>query len=345
MDINRQREIGLEMAVAAGAIRTQAVIKNKSSCYEDILNTAIAEKGLDYVTKRVLESDPEWASQMLQHIPDLGDHRDALLNKAEESPASALNTLRHVANLGNHRQSLAAMAGSAATSLGNISAINFKCDGPVICKFTMYWINAGKPQPQTGDSTGAKWHWSSYMPEPQSQAIACHNFSFTKAPLEPGDEVWLAVSVKGETTACTPTSSLRFTYDPTTVNCANFVLSGPVDSNTLAFSSMGAAAPMVKVSVSSDGVVTCTPDTVNVYRSSQTGVQWQMETPDYEFTDIKIYGAHTEDFGAPTFNSDNTIMTVTDTVADLDPFTYCIYWKNTVTGQTGNFDPGIKNKD
>ena len=102
---------------------------------------------------------------------------------------------------------------------------------------------------------------------------------------------------------------------------------------------------MVTVSISSDGVASFSPDEVNVYRSSQTGVQWQMKTPDYEFTGIDIQGPNTQDFGAPTFNTDNTVMTVTDTVADLDPFTYTIHWKNTQTGQTGKFDPGIKNNN
>ena len=342
MDVKLQRQIGLEMAVAAGATKTQAAIEDKSSCYENILKAAVEEKGLEFVTEKVLESDPEWASQMLQHIPDLGAHRDALLNKAKESPASALHALRFVADLGNHQQSLVAMAGRDATSLGNISAINFKCDGPVICKFTMYWTNAGEPQPQTGYPNSSDWHWSGKLPEPQSQTIACHNFTLVNAPLEAGDEVWIYVSVEG---GKDPISPLRFTFDPTTVNCANFLLSGPGDSNTLAYSSMSVAAPMVTVSISSDGVASFSPDVVNVYRSSQTGVQWQMKTPAYEFTGIDIQGPDTQDFGAPTFNADNTVMTVTDTVADLDPFTYTIYWKNTQTGQTGKFDPGIKNKD
>lgn len=342
MDVKIQRQIGMEIAEAAGATRTQAAIEDKSRCYEDILKTAIEEKGLDFVTEKVLESDPEWASQMLLHIPDLGAHREALLEKVKESPASALHALRFAGDLGGHQQSLAAVAGREATSLGNISAINFKCDGPVICKFTMYWMNAGNPQPQTGYPNTSEWLWSSKLPEPQSQTIACHNFAKVLAPLEAGDEVWIYVSVEG---GKDPISPLRFTYDPTTVNCANFLLSGPVDSNTLAYSSMSVAAPMVTVSISAEGEASFSPDVVNVYRSSQTGVQWQMKTPNYEFTGIDIEGPHTQDFGAPTFNADHTVMTVTDTVADLDPFTYTISWKNTQTGQTGNFDPGIKNKN
>ncbi len=342
MEAELQRRLGLKLAVAAGAARTQAAIKNESNCYEEILKAAVEDVGLDTVTEKVLESDPEWASQMLQHIPDLGAHRDALLEKATASPASALHALRFVADLGSHKQSLVAAAGRDAVSLGNISAIHLKNDAGIVCQFTMYWTNANQSQPQTGYPNNKNWAWSSKLPVGQSQTMACRNFALADAPLEAGDEVWIYVWVESGKDVVSP---LRFTYDPTNVNCANFAISGPVDSNTLGYSAMAAAAPVVTVSISPDNVASYSPDEIVVHRSSQTGIQWQMKTANYVFTGIEINGTDIQDFGEPAFNADKTVMTVTDTVADLESFTYDVHWKNIQTGQTGSFDPGIKNQD
>jgi hypothetical protein len=112
----------------------------------------------------------------------------------------------------------------------------------------------------------------------------------------------------------------------------------------LGYDGLGVAAPMVEVAISSEGKVTCNPDQVEVSRSSNTGIQWTMATPGYIFTGIDIDADGKQDFGAATFNEDKTVMTVTDTVRDLQVFTYSVCWKNTQTGATGSFDPGIKNK-
>ena len=290
----------------------------------------------------MLESDPEWASEMLQHIPNLGDHRDALLKKAATSPSSALHALRFVDDVGSHHQNLVLAAGAGAASLGNISAIHLKDSGGFDCQFTMYWTNAGKPQPQTGYPNSGEWVWSSTLLLGQSQTMACRNFALNNAPLEPGDEVWIYVSVKGGKDANSP---LRFTYDPTTVNCAEFTISGTTTDNSLGYSQMSAAAPMVQVSISANGEASYSPDEVVVERSTDTGVQWHMKTAGWEFTGIEITGDVGHDFGEPGFNADHTIMTVTDTVADLGEFKYLVNYKNTATGEARSFDPGIKNKD
>lgn len=75
MDAKIQRRAGLRLALAADAASTQKAIKDETSCYQEILTAAVDDVGLDTTVAKVLESDPEWASQMLQHIPDLGAHR------------------------------------------------------------------------------------------------------------------------------------------------------------------------------------------------------------------------------------------------------------------------------
>lgn len=344
MDVKTQRRAGMRLAIAARAGKTKDVIADESSCYEKILNTAINEAGLDAVSAKVLESDPEWASQMLQHIPDLGAHRDALLQKAATSPAAALHALRFASNLGNHQQSLMLAAGSAVVSQGNISAIHLKDSAGFNCKFTMYWIDAnGQTQPQHSYPNSGDWLWSSDLMLGQSQTMACRNFARLDAPLKAGDEVWIFVKIDSGDKS--NESALRFTYDPTTVNCAEFAISGTTTDNTLGFSKISAAAPLVTVNISKEGKASCTPDEVVVYRSSDTGVQWQMVTAGYVFTGVDINADGVPDFGIATISNDGKTMTVTDTVADLGLYTYGVTWKNSQTGQTGFFDPGIKNKD
>lgn len=347
MDVKTQRRVGMRLAIAAKALKTKEAIGDESSCYEDILKAAIDEAGLDTVTSKVLENDPEWACQMLQHIPNLGAHRNALLAKAATSPAAALQALRFVSDLGNHQQSLVLAAGSAAVSQGNISAIHLKDSAGFNCKFTMFWIDQnGQTQPKHAYTDSGSWVWSSGLMLGQSITVACRNFALNDAALNAGDEVWIYVKIDSGDKY--NESALRFTYDPTTVNCAEFAISGTTTDNTLGFSKISAAAPMVQVSISKkDGkdVATCSPDEVVVYRSSNTGVQWHMESADYVFTGIDINEDGVPDFGAANISAEGKVMTVTDTVADLGTFAYCILWKNTKTNETGKFDPGIKNKD
>jgi hypothetical protein len=341
MDAKIQRRAGMRLALAANAADTQEAIKDESSCYKEILTAAVADVGLDTTVAKVLESNPEWASQMLQHIPDLGAHRDALLQKAASAPASALDALRNVPDLGSHRESLVLAAGRDAQPLGNISAFHLKDSGGFDCQFTMYWIHAGETQPKKAYPDSSKWTWSSTLLLGQSQTMACRNFALVDAPLEAGDEVWIFVSVKGGKDNESP---LRFIYDPTTVNCAVFTISGTTTDNALGYSQMTAAAPMVKVSIAGDKA-TCSPDEVVVQRGIDTGVQWHMDTAGYKFTGIDINADGTQDFGAATLSSDGSVMTVTDTVTDLGTFTYDVLYENTATHEKGSFDPGIKNKD
>ncbi|MCP4045424.1 MAG: hypothetical protein GY732_05485 [Gammaproteobacteria bacterium] len=342
MNVEQQRRAGLRLAVAAGAEKTQAAIKDESSCYDDILKAAISDAGLGTVVAKVLESNPEWASQMLQHIPDLGEYRDDLVKKAATSPSAALNALRSAPNLCGLQQGLILAAGSAAVSQGNISAIHLKDSAGFDCQFTMYWINNGQTQPAHSYPNTSDWKWSSVLLLGQSQTMACRNFALNDAPLEAGDEVWIYVDIKSGNKH--NESLLRFTYDPTTVNCAVFAISGTTTDNTLGFSQITAAAPMVQVTIANDKA-SCSPDQVEVSRATDTGVQWHMNTAGYVFTGIDIDNDGKNDFGAATISSEGTVMTVTDTVRDLETFTYCVLYKNTATGEAGSFDPGIKNKN
>jgi hypothetical protein len=62
----------------------------------------------------------------------------------------------------------------------------------------------------------------------------CSDFaaSPSTAPLNAGDEIWMYVWVAGGKDNETP---LRLTYDPNSAATANFVITGGVDNNELAF--------------------------------------------------------------------------------------------------------------
>lgn len=340
MDAQEQRAAGLRMAIAAKALKTKAAIKDVDSCYEDIFKAAIADVGLNETVARVLEGDPEWASQMLATIPDLGNHREALLHKAAESPGSALQALRNVADLGDARQTILAAATPQVASIASVSAFSLKDSAGFNCSFTLYWENDGKLQPLTGNPNKNHMVWSPTLMLGQSTTVACRNFSLTEAPLQDGDTIWMFVSVHSGSKH--NESKLRFTYDSSTIQCADFVISGTTTDNTLAYSGLSNAAPIVKVSISG-GTATCSPDTVDVHRKSQTGIQWVMETEGYQFTGISVTGNNTSDFSEPVITNNGTVMVVTDTVEDLEEYSYTVEYK-AADGTAGSFDPGIRNR-
>ena len=71
-----QRPLGVKLAKQLGAVKTLAVIKDKTSTHEDIFKAAIAEVGMDKFVKCILEQEPSWAHYALRFIPNLGVHQD-----------------------------------------------------------------------------------------------------------------------------------------------------------------------------------------------------------------------------------------------------------------------------
>jgi len=110
MKCHEERQLGAQLANAAGGSQTRTAIEDKNKGFEEILRTAANEccekGGLDVLIDNILIGPPRWAYAALRYLPDVGSRRDELLKKAAGDPSAAFHTLRHVSNLGNHRELL-----------------------------------------------------------------------------------------------------------------------------------------------------------------------------------------------------------------------------------------------
>jgi hypothetical protein len=235
MEHDEQRLLGMKLAKASGTSfqSTQSAIESKNSCFESILQIAVQEAGIDAMVAQVLQGPPEWAFNTLRYVPNLGQHRDALLKKVAEDREWANNALRLVPNLGSSRDILARSAGPLAQTYGNISGMNLQDQGGYDCKWTLYWVNNGQTQPKTAYPSNSDWNWSSVLLLGQSSGrINLSTFSLPKAPLQPGNEVWMYMYVYGGYDIESP---IHFIYDPNTAGTANFTCSGTTTSDKLGF--------------------------------------------------------------------------------------------------------------
>lgn len=95
--------------------------------------------------------------------------------------------------------------------------------------------------------------------------------------------------------------------------------------------------------------VTCVPDPVVVKKALNNGIQWTANVTGYTFTGVDIDGnpAPTEDFGAPQISTDpagRSVMSVSDDLADYNDHSYTLVYTQP-DGETGRFDPTIKNEN
>jgi hypothetical protein len=108
MNCRSERQLGAQLANAAGAKQTQAAIEDQS--FPDIFKIAADEcrerGGVDALIDNVLQGPPRWSYAALRYLPDVGSRRDELLQKAAGDPSSAFHTLRHISDVGNHRDLL-----------------------------------------------------------------------------------------------------------------------------------------------------------------------------------------------------------------------------------------------
>lgn len=234
MNHDEQRQFGIKLIQSGGSWRkTQAAIESKTSCFESILQTAVDEAGLDAVVSQVLQGPPEWAYNTLRYLPNLGQHRDALLKKTSEDREWALHALRLVPDLGNRRDFLTKTVGDLAQTNGNISGMDLLDQGGYDCKWTLYWVNNGNVQPKTSYPKNSDWHWSSVLLLGQrSGRIELSKFALPKAPLQAGNEVWMYMYVYGGYDIESP---IHFVYDPNTAGTAQFTSSGTTTSDNLGF--------------------------------------------------------------------------------------------------------------
>jgi hypothetical protein len=96
-----------------------------------------------------------------------------------------------------------------------------------------------------------------------------------------------------------------------------------------------------------NGVASSNPDPVSVSRSTQDGITWTFATAGYTFTGVSIDGvaAPTGDFGTPQISTNNagrSVMSVSDSVADLDTYSYTLEYVD-AQGRPGRYDPQIRN--
>jgi hypothetical protein len=239
MKTNEQRALGLKLATALGAVKTQEAIKNGN--FESILKTASTEIGLDKLVSSVLEGPAEWAYQTLRSVPNLNnENRNALLRKAAEDPLSSVHTLRLINDLGSHGKALSERAGALAATQGEISGFYLNNKGSYNCEFTMYWSNAGKTQPAEG-SQPRDWVWTKKLMVGQDTKAICSDFALPgtgkkypdpqpNSPLAVGNEVWIYLWVQAGSDIESP---LRFTYNPNTSNYAWFTSSGCTQNDAL----------------------------------------------------------------------------------------------------------------
>jgi hypothetical protein len=234
MDYDIQRALAIRLAQAGGQRwqKTQAALANENSRFSDIVNTAVSEVGVDALVAQILQGPPQWAYKTLRFVPNLGANRDALLQKAAQDPASALSAYRFVQDQGNHGTTLAQSAGKFAQAVGPIKAMNLKNSGSYVCQWTLKWENNLQVQPKTGYPNWGDWYWSGSLDVGQSQSIDLSQFSKPNAPLQAGNLVWMYVWVESGDDMESP---VQFTYDPSSVETANFVSDGCTKNDDLGY--------------------------------------------------------------------------------------------------------------
>ncbi|MEN2786925.1 hypothetical protein ACFOKI_08640 [Sphingomonas qilianensis] len=231
MDILAQRELGLKLAQQRGADTLQSVISDRNSDYSAIFAAAARDLKPGALIEAVLAGPPEWAFYALTNLPNLdADERAALVAKAATDPFTAANTLRGVRGIEAHSDALTQAAGNFAATQGTISGFYLNNKGSYNCEFTMYWVDNGKAQPQTG-SKSDKWVWSSKLMVGQDEKKACTDFALTDSPLKEGDTVWIYLWVQAGQDIESP---LRFTYSSAVAEYACFTSSGCTQSDSLA---------------------------------------------------------------------------------------------------------------
>jgi len=233
MDFDEQRILGVKLAKAAGANKTLSAVKNQDACFHDIMRTAAEEVGLDAFVSQVLQGPPEWANAALLYVPNLGSHRDALVQKADEVPKPT-----NVVHMLTAREN----AASASLVPTDISAISLADNASCTVQMTVNWIDNGSVQPTALQPDWNGWLWGGKLTQGKNsgpmqinsfQSITLKNGQKGTAPLSKGDAVWIVVWVMGQAWTLDSRNSWNFNYDPQTKACANFSIAGPVDSTTL----------------------------------------------------------------------------------------------------------------
>jgi hypothetical protein len=241
MPWDEHRQAGAQAAKNAGAAKTAALIGNGTSTFAEILKTATAEIGVDAVVSQLLAGPAVWAHMALAYIPDLGDRREALLNKASEAPEGVRSPGVPTA-LVSQAAAPQAQAASATTMGGPLSSMHFYNAMGAITSVTVEWMH-GQIQPTQFYPDWNTWWWHTGITAGCDCDLPINQIQqqVPNAPLSNGDTVWIYVFVDGGTAldGRTALPGYTFTYDSGSTVKASFRAWGITTINHLEVQSYG----------------------------------------------------------------------------------------------------------
>jgi hypothetical protein len=236
MNYDQDRTLGIQLAHKLGATKTAAVIEDKRKNYEDILDSAIAELGLDAVAAALKDGPPLWAHLALLHIPNLGSHLGALQQNAAKAPDGSVSpgsgTTAPAPTV-----SVARSAQEANLMGGPLSKMCLNNHMAADCQWTAKWMDSGSEQPNANYPDWNTWQWSAVLTAGCGSTIDMVTIA-AKVPnshLTKGDVIWIYVWVAGgyDKNGKDDLPSFEFTYDPGSPSTAIFGISGTTTINTL----------------------------------------------------------------------------------------------------------------
>ena len=191
METINERILGAELAKKMGALKTLVVIQDEKKCYEDIFKSAIEEVGLDKFAKCILEQDPSWSHYALRFVPNLGEHRDALVERATLLYKNMVKSVSPQPNADL----------STANNTESVGGLRLTLINPIFyeCWFTMSWVNAGVTQPSTGTPDNGQWKWSKKLSIGinKTDIVWCSDCALPNSPISTGDTVQMLVKING----------------------------------------------------------------------------------------------------------------------------------------------------
>jgi len=219
MNVEEQRRLGVRLATEANAPKTLAAIKDVNSCYDTILQTAAEELGVDKLTSYLLENDPEWAFHALLSVSDIGNKREALIEKSSGISSKFIQT---------ESRELTETITATVSGLTLYLAPGCSFSG----SFTLLWQDqSGNTQPQTAYPNAGDWVWSKYLSISVNRQDTLYGSkcALPNAPIQSGDIIWMLVGPSGSANGSYDTG-FRFKYDPTSSNVVQIDATGGADN-------------------------------------------------------------------------------------------------------------------
>lgn len=223
------RKTGLQMALAAGAIKTAETIKNSDTGFAAIFAAAEAEIGKDALIKHILKGPPVWSHMALMFIKDPGAQDAALKARAAEVPTDMLQPAAGTKLMDENDVALVGDMG------GPLSSMNLHNAMAATVQWTVKWQNGGVEQPTKAYPDWNKWKWSGDITAGCGSQMALSTIAakVPNAPLSNGDTVWIYVWVALGTDLSSKGSLFQFTYQSGSTKTAYWNASGTTTINQL----------------------------------------------------------------------------------------------------------------